>query len=343
MINAIPQEILNEFSKKIPNTKRLSNDSQTFIEQYYCFYNMKFTYDNFNQKIFLTFKLMKNNITEIPICGFNDCKKQKMVVKVSGELSNGCCRSHAMQNTNIEKYGVNNVTKIKEVRDKQKQTCLKRYGVDNPSKNKVIRNTQKQTCLKRYGVLYPQQSELIKEKTKVKNISNHGFEWNMQSTNCLNKRKITYLKKYGVDHPLKSDFIKEKIKETNLLVYGYSNPMQHPDIADKQQKNAFKLKEYIWATGEVSLLQGHEPIVLTELEKKGYKFSDVITNKRDMPEIWYYFNNKKHRYYPDFYIPEENKIIEVKSEYTYNMEVERNEAKFSAVKAKGFDFILEIR
>jgi hypothetical protein len=31
-----------------------------------------------------------------------------------------------------------------------------------------------------------------------------------------------------------------------------------------------------------------------------------------------------HKYYPDFYIKNENKIIEVKSEYTYNSDLEIN-------------------
>jgi len=53
--------------------------------------------------------------------------------------------------------------------------------------------------------------------------------------------------------------------------------------------------------------------------------------------------DKKHRYYPDFYIPNENKIIEVKSEYTLNRELERNHIKFEATKLMGFNFVLEIR
>jgi len=82
---------------------------------------------------------------------------------------------------------------------------------------------------------------------------------------------------------------------------------------------------------------------LKELENNGYKFNDVLTNTKDMPEIRYMFEGKEHRYYPDFYIPSENKIIEVKSEYTLQADWEQNQAKFKATRNLGFDFNLEVR
>jgi hypothetical protein len=60
-------------------------------------------------------------------------------------------------------------------------------------------------------------------------------------------------------------------------------------------------------------VQGYEPIVLKELEESGYCFNDVKTQQDDMSVIWYYFKGVKRRYFPDFYIPSENLIIEVKS------------------------------
>ena len=55
------------------------------------------------------------------------------------------------------------------------------------------------------------------------------------------------------------------------------------------------------------------------------------------------FEGKKHRYYPDFYIPEENLIIEVKSQWTLDLHKDKNQAKFQAVKEAGFNFRLEVR
>jgi len=52
--------------------------------------------------------------------------------------------------------------------------------------------------------------------------------------------------------------------------------------------------------------------------------------------------NKKHKYYPDFYIKDINKIIEVKSVYTYEIELSKNLLKEKACKDKGlkFDFVI---
>lgn len=105
----------------------------------------------------------------------------------------------------------------------------------------------------------------------------------------------------------------------------------------------YKKKKYIWKTGEISILQGFEPIVLKELEKIGYKYNEIKTEYHDMPEIYYVMNNKKRRYYPDFYIPTENLIIEVKSTYTLTSKIEENKLKFNAVKDAGYNFKLEVR
>lgn len=62
-----------------------------------------------------------------------------------------------------------------------------------------------------------------------------------------------------------------------------------------------------------------------------------------MPEIWYEYQNKLHRYYPDIYIPEENLIIEVKSEYFMLKEFQKNMHKAIACKSAGYEFKFEVR
>ena len=57
-----------------------------------------------------------------------------------------------------------------------------------------------------------------------------------------------------------------------------------------------------------------------------------------MPEIWYYTNdNNKHRYFCDIFIPSENKLIEVKSEYTFEIQKEINLLKQKASRDLGYD------
>ena len=58
--------------------------------------------------------------------------------------------------------------------------------------------------------------------------------------------------------------------------------------------------------------------------------------------IDYVFNNKNKKYHPDYYLPDYNLIIEIKSSYTYDREKEKNEAKKEAAINNDFNFIFII-
>lgn len=201
-----------------------------------------------------------------------------------------------------------------------KDSLQKNYDCDNPMRSKIVKEKHKKTCLKNYGVEYPSQSNVVKEK--IKN---------------------TCRKKYGVEHPMNLHEVKEKQKTTSLRNYGVEFPMQNSEVFEKTIAALFRKKEYIWKTGEISIVQGNEPIVLKELEDKGYFFCDVKTSQIDMPQFWYDFEGKRRRYFPDIYIPKENLIIEVKSEYTLKLNSEKNKLKFESVKLAGYNFRLEVR
>ena len=46
---------------------------------------------------------------------------------------------------------------------------------------------------------------------------------------------------------------------------------------------------------------------------------------------------KESTFYPDIYIPSENKIIEVKSTFTYDKFEEKNEEKLTSTAAQGYN------
>jgi hypothetical protein len=89
--------------------------------------------------------------------------------------------------------------------------------------------------------------------------------------------------------------------------------------------------------GKIIRIQGYENIALDELIKQ-FNEEDIITNKRDMPKIIYNFEDKQHRYYPDIYIKSINKIIEVKSTWTYKRDLVKNKLKEIATNELNFDF-----
>ncbi len=58
-----------------------------------------------------------------------------------------------------------------------------------------------------------------------------------------------------------------------------------------------------------------------------------------MLRIWYIAEDgKKRKYYPDIYIISEQKIVEVKSIWTYKKELGRNLLKEKACLKAGYDF-----
>lgn len=115
---------------------------------------------------------------------------------------------------------------------------------------------------------------------------------------------------------------------------------------DKASNASKTFKEYTFNSGEVRKIQGYENLALDEITKI-YKEHDIITNRRDMPEIVYKLqhnleNNKivfkNHRYYPDIYIKSQNKIIEVKSAWTYQFNTVKIIHKALATRKLGYDF-----
>ena len=60
-------------------------------------------------------------------------------------------RNEKSKKTNIEKYGVDNVAKSKEIQDRIKKTNIKKYGGIAPACSNEIKDKQRKTILKKYG------------------------------------------------------------------------------------------------------------------------------------------------------------------------------------------------
>ena len=101
-------------------------------------------------------------------------------------------------------------------------------------------------------------------------------------------------------------------------------------IFDKQRISSYKTEKY------------------KNLFYKGTYELDFLINFFDKIEIKkpksidYFFENKKRKYYPDFYIPSLNLLIEIKSSYTYNCNIDMNEIKRKSSVEKGYNFLFII-
>ncbi len=246
------------------------------------------------------------------------------------------------QKTNLERYGVKQQMELKKNVDKIKITKLERYGDENYNNHEL----SKLTKLERYDDQYYNNHELSK-LTKLERYDDQYY-------NNIDKYKLNFKSKYGVDNPFKLEEVKEKIKKHNLKKwgteyyqstddfknkfketcldkYGVEHPFQVEEIFKKQQISGFKCKEYnnIFYRGSYEL----DFIKYCEYNK-----IDIEKPNR----IEYIMSDNKHYYFPDFYLPKYNLIIEVKSSYYFELNESKNFLKKEETINKGYNFIFLI-
>ena len=216
--------------------------------------------------------------------------------------------------TCIEKYGVDNPLKNEDIKRKGQYTSLIKYGYINPMKNKNCYQKARNTCLLKYGVKYPQQLDEVKNKIKETNLERYD-------SICASNNKE----------------IREKINGECFKKYGVEHHIQRPDIQRKQLLTMRLRKNYILPSGRSIILRGYEPDFLK------YVFSNSLLKEDEIDYnpmgIIYYMNSEKHYYYPDFYIPKFNLIVEIKSWYTRYKLDSYFQNKREATINQGFNYI----
>lgn len=229
-------------------------------------------------------------------------------------------RVKKIKNTKLYRYGDSNYNNV----EKSKKTCLEKYGVNNAGASLHSIEKAKNTRIKKYGSYSYNNLEKYIETNKRKYGEVHFTK--LKSFRLLQSEK---LKNSDYQLKMKNGFYKK---------YGVYYPSQ---VSEFFEKSKYKYTPYELPSGKVIKLQGYEYITINELLKI-YNENEIIYKQCDMPEIWYDYQHRKHRYYPDFYIPTDNLIVETKSEFTYNADISKNEAKFKAVKDLGYKFELKI-
>jgi hypothetical protein len=167
-------------------------------------------------------------------------------------------------------------------------------------------------------------------------VSNHwkrGSAYNNAVDNCKN----TMLRRYGVSNYSLTANFKEQIITSSLIRYGVEHPMQSIEVYNRSKKGRYKFKPYTWPSGKIDLVQGYEPYAI-DILLDSYSEDDIVVDKYDMPEIWYVIDNKRHRYFPDIWLPNDNKFIEIKSTYTLNLDNSSLYYKRDAIISYGYNF-----
>lgn len=255
---------------------------------------------------------------------------------------------NSVKETYIKRFGVDHPFKDEKVKLKRLETFQSNYGTDNPAKSVVVQNKMKTTTLERYGVENvgqsnsPFRSQIDTTRTKTLQ-DRYGVTSAFSIPGVIDQRRDTWISKYGESHPHKCAHVRDKYTETVQSKWGVDHPMQDAAILDKCVKSAKKSKQYVFPSGKKIIVQGHEPQALDVLLSEGVSEDQIINLRTEMPKLWYLNdNNKESRYYPDFYIPSMNLLVEVKSEYTAQIRPDLIEKKKQAVLDAGYKYRLMI-
>lgn len=156
-------------------------------------------YENNKQKL-----KIRCECGEINFAVLSDIKRGKKCIK---------CKITKCKETCEEKYGVDNVFKSEEIKEKIKETNNRNLGVDYPMQNKDIRNKAMQTCSDKYGKKWAFCQDYVYEKIRNTHLNKYGVKYPLQCKEIQEKIENIFIEKYGVKRPLLSKIILQKMKE----------------------------------------------------------------------------------------------------------------------------------
>lgn len=183
----------------------------------------------------------------------------------------------------------------------------------------------------------PEQTIQQKEKASKTFQSKYGVRWATQSDRYKEKSRQTKLEKYGNEYYAgweqsaaknrsktidEQNKINEKRRQTNLERFGVEHTFLIPGNTSKVNKGNCSIKEYIFPdSGNKIGIRGYEGSVL-DILLQTYSEKELVIHDDwsdyQIQRFTYESVDRKRVYYPDIYIPSENLIIEVKSEWWWN-------------------------
>jgi hypothetical protein len=198
-----------------------------------------------------------------------------------------------------------------------KLTNISKYGYFSPLSNEFIKEKSKKSMIRKYGVDNISKLDIIKEQRS-----------DTMKENTIKYNKIIF-EKYGVDNISKLEYIKQKKRDTTFKNYGVENPSQSSEIFERSQISGKKIKKHkcglmYRGTYELDFLNFCE-------------LNNIIVQKG--LKIEYIYNNNKKYYHSDFFIPDKNLVIEIKSSYYYYKFEDINKVKQLETIKNGYNFI----
>ena len=194
-----------------------------------------------------------------------------------------------------------------EILEKRRKTCLNKYGVDSVYKVKDVKEKTKQTKLNKYNNSYYTNREKFYKNFK-NNHNGISFKEYNKLPEIREKIKQTNLKKYGTEYGLQCKDIQEKAKKTKSEKYG------DPYYTNQKEALLTKLKHF-GRTGGFSHQYNYYGAYFdssNELAVWIYCIDHNIPIIRGPCILEFIHNNESYRYIPDFLI--NNELIEIKGD-----------------------------
>lgn len=138
--------------------------------------------------------------------------------------------------TNVQKYGVDNPSKLPDVKSKISSSLKATWQTQKDD----ILSRSEQTCLDKYDQTHYMKSDEGKQHVSDVFTERYGVKTSLLSDIVRDKIEKTNLEKYGSINPLSSVDIQNKIKQTNMLRYGYQYSASSPEVREKMKSTMVK-------------------------------------------------------------------------------------------------------
>jgi hypothetical protein len=194
--------------------------------------------------------------------------------------------------------------------EKRKQTNIKKYGHENVFQSEQIKQKIKETNLQQYGVDHHMKLDVYKEHIKMVMKQHYGVEYAFHQDYVFEKIRNTCLERYGYKFPLQSPIIQAKITQTFLLEIGAKRPMSNQTWWIEKIMEKYNVPYYCLSDESKKYClekYGSEYYVNSEqfkkncLEKYGSEYYvNSEQSKKDCLEKYgseYYVNSESYKHY----------------------------------------------
>ena len=218
-------------------------------------------------------------------------------------------------------------------------------GIENCSQLSKWRTSKVKNCLDKHGVEWYTQTQEFKDKTREKSLEKFGVEHFTKCKSVQEKKVDTCMKKYGKTCVSQVEEFKIIKENTMLRHFGVKHLLQLTGELEKRQRSRYKWSDYVFPSGRTTRIQGYENFALDHLLLSHHE-DDIVTDNTEIEKyigkVIYEYGGGIHRYFPDIYIRSTDIVVEVKSKWTIESQIDINRVKASRVMelGHGFEFLV---